>query len=101
MAVRTKKAWWDINKKLKDMKSNQRRELFVVTSKSDLFRPGVEDELSELHQLLNTVEDTDHFCTAHEIIDLNNSKIILHKSTIKKFALKKEVPPFMFFSNKN
>ncbi len=83
------------------MKGNNRRELFFVTSNNDLFRPDVDDELAELHELLNSIEDTEHFCTAHEIIDLNNFKIITHSGTLKRFALKKEIQPFIFFSNKN
>jgi hypothetical protein len=83
------------------MKGNQLRELFVVTGNSDHFRDGVEDELSGLHHLLNSVENTDQFCIAHEIIDLNNYKIITHRGRIKKIALQKEMKPFVFFSNKN
>lgn len=83
------------------MKHNQRRELFVVSAGKDHFRPDVEEELKWLHDLLNSVENDDQLCTAHEVIDLNSYHIISHPERIKKFLHKKETDPFIFLSNKN
>lgn len=58
-----------------------------------------EQELQGLHRLLKTVETTDHFCQAHELVDRN--RITSTPRKIIKESRRYLLRPFRFLINKN
>ena len=77
------------------------RDLLVLSNKISLTPQQLEKELQSLHELLYSIETTNHFCMANEVINLNNYKIITKPSLIEKSVREAETRPFIFISNKN
>ena len=62
----------------------------------------MEKEVIQLNKILFTAERLDNFVSAHEVLDINNYKIINNPVLIKKMIRQKKYDkPFVFFSNKN
>ena len=61
----------------------------------------MEQEVEQLNNLLFHYETLDNFCTAHEVFDINKSKIIRKRQNIQQIARKQELKSFQFFCNKN
>ena len=80
----------------------QRNRDLLVLFKQDLMSPqAIEDEVTQLHQMLFDVEGLDNFARAHELIDLNSYKISSKAFKIKRHLQLKNAPPFIFLNNKN
>ena len=77
------------------------RDLLVLNSKISLTPQQLEKEVQSLHELLYSIETTRHFCTANEIINLNNYKIVHKPYLIEKAVREMEMRPFIFICNKN
>jgi hypothetical protein len=77
------------------------RDLLVLSSKISLTPQQLEKEVKSLHELLYSVETTNHFCTANEVINLNNYRIIHKPHLIEKAVRDMEIRPFIFVCNKN
>jgi hypothetical protein len=77
------------------------RDLLVLSNKISLTPQQLEKELQSLHELLYSIETSNHFCTANEVINLNNYKIITKPRLIEKSVREAEKKPFIFIFNKN
>lgn len=77
------------------------RDLLVLSSKISLTPQQLEKEVRSLHELLYSIETTNHFCTANEVINLNTYKIIRKPHLIEKCVREIETRPFIFICNKN
>ncbi len=77
------------------------RDLLVLSNKISLTPQQLEKELQLLHELLYSIETANHFCTANEVINLNNYKIISKPQHIEKAVREAEMRPFIFIFNKN
>ncbi len=81
--------------------NNTNRDLLVLF-KQELRSPqAIEREVSWLHDLLYSVEKFDNLIPSHELIDVNQYKIIRKALAIKKYLLSKKEKPFVFLNNKN
>lgn len=83
------------------MKHNQRRDLLVLLSNEHRSQQAIEQEVEWLHELLFHMEEIDHFCKAHEVLDLNRYKVIKNINRIRRSVLRRQQKAFEFVSNKN
>jgi hypothetical protein len=77
------------------------RDLLVLSGKISLTPQQLEQEVKSLHEMLYRIENTGCFCTANEIINLNNYKIIRKRHLIERSVREMETRPFIFVCNKN
>jgi len=77
------------------------RDLLVLSNKVSLTPQQLEKELQSLHELLYSIETSNSFCEANEVINLNNYKIITKPHLIEKAVRAAEMKPFIFIFNKN
>ena len=77
------------------------RDLLVLSSKMSLSPQQLEQEVKMLHELLYQIENTNNFCTANEVINLNTYKIIHKPHLMQKAVRDMETRPFIFLCNKN
>jgi hypothetical protein len=77
------------------------RDLLVLSGKISLTPQQLEQEVKSLHEMLYRIENTGCFCTANEIINLNNYKIIRKCHLIERSVREMETRPFIFVCNKN
>ena len=61
----------------------------------------MEQQVTQLHKLLYTVESLDNFVKCHEIIDLNKYTVIRKPATIRSFVRLPQNKAFVFLFNKN
>jgi hypothetical protein len=61
------------------------RDLLVLAHKANLTQVELEHEVELLHELLFVVENTTHFCVAHELIDINRYRIINNHLAIQSY----------------
>lgn len=74
----------------------------LVLFKEELMSPqALEHEVEMLHELLYDVEKMENLVIAHEVINLNSYKIQHQIHVIRNTIRKRELPPFVFLSNKN
>ena len=77
------------------------RDLLVLFKEESLNPQAIEHEVEMLHELLYSVERIDNLIVAHEVINLNNYKIISDSTVIRQTITMKELKPFIFLNNKN
>lgn len=78
------------------------RDLLVMFRQYAMSEKEMEKEVIQLNKILFTAERMDNFVSAHEVLDINNYKIINNPVLIKKMIRQKKYDkPFVFFSNKN
>ncbi len=77
------------------------RDLLVMFNQELLSPQAIEHEVELLHELLYTVECIDNIAISHEVIDLNNYKLIKKIHIIRNFLRQRELKPFIFLNNKN
>ncbi len=77
------------------------RDLLVLSNKVSLTPQQLEKELQSLHELLYSIETSNSFCQANEVINLNNYKVITKPRLIEKAVRTAEMKPFIFIFNKN
>lgn len=77
------------------------RDLLVLSNKVSLTPQQLEKELQSLHEMLYSIETSNSFCLANEVINLNNYKIITKARLIEKAVREADLKPFIFFFNKN
>lgn len=62
---------------------------------------AMERQVHFLHDLLFQVEKSNWVAAAHEVININNSKISNKKTLIKKALKSSTLKPFVFLNNLN
>ncbi len=77
------------------------RDLLVLANKANLTEVELEHEVKLLHGLIFSIEDANHFCVAHELVDINRYRIINNHLTIQNYISEKKNKPFVFISCKN
>lgn len=77
------------------------RDLLVLSSKISTTPQQLEREVRSLHELLYSIETTNHFCAANEVINLNTYRIIHKAHLIEKAVRDMETKAFIFICNKN
>ena len=77
------------------------RDLLVLSNKISLTPQQLEKEVRSLHELLYSIETSNHFCTANEVINLNTYRIIRKSHLIEKCVRELDSKPFIFVCNKN
>ncbi len=80
---------------------NGNRDLLVLTKNLAPSNIEMEHEIELLNNLLFGIENLQHFCVAHEIIDINKYKIIQKTHLIQQLISEKNHKPFVFLCNKN
>ncbi|MFN5226234.1 MAG: hypothetical protein ACK5B4_00705 [Bacteroidota bacterium] len=78
-----------------------RRELVLLSRPSFAKQEDYENEVRELHRILQKAERWEYFCAVHEIIDINRYKIIRKPYQIQQILQEKPIRPFVFLINKN
>ncbi|RZJ99756.1 MAG: hypothetical protein EOO46_22020 [Flavobacterium sp.] len=81
--------------------NNSNRDLLVLFNQQLMTQQALEQEVSQLHELLFTVERPDNLAIAHELIDLNTYRIRTRPHIIKDYIRMKKSEPFVFLCNKN
>ncbi len=81
--------------------NNPNRDLLVLFKQELMTPQAMEHEVSLLHDLLYTVESIENVGQAHELIDLNQYRIISKQSQIKSYLRLGKEKPFLFLNNKN
>lgn len=79
------------------------RDILVLSNQSHLSQQELEQQVAQLSALLHYAESWDSFCTANEIIDINNRRII-QKPFLMQKAVHDKIRPekaFVFVNNKN
>lgn len=80
--------------------STPNRDLLVL-ARGENENPNAQ-EIELLNELLCHVESMEVFCTANEIINLNNYKVITRPDKVMRLIWKREtLKPFVFINNKN
>ena len=77
------------------------RDLLVLSDKIASSPQQLEQEVRSLHHLLYAVENTDTFCQANEVINLNTYRIIHKPRLIERSLREMEYKPFIFLCNRN
>ena len=81
--------------------NNTNRDLLVLF-KQELKNPqAIEREVSWLHGLLYSVEKIENLVPSHELIDLNQYKVIRRSIPVKNYLRSGKEKPFVFLNNKN
>lgn len=81
--------------------NNPNRDILVLFKQELMTPQAMEHEVSLLHDLLYHVEKLDNIVTSHELLDLNNYKIISKPSLLKSYLRSGKDKAFVFFNNKN
>lgn len=81
--------------------NNSNRDLLVLFNQELMTPQSIEHEVELLHQMLYTIERIENLVIAHEIIDLNNYRIINKPFRLRKLIRQKELKPFVFLNCKN
>lgn len=97
--AKVKKAWLVIKKP--DTMPRTNRDLLVLLKQEVMTAQAIEQQVTFLHDLLFQVEKSTWVTAAHEIININNSRISSKKSAIKKALKTSELKPFIFLNNLN
>ena len=79
--------------------SNRNRDLLVLLKTPSISEEDFEKHINCLHTVAMQVEQSDVFCTAHELVVRN--RITSRKKRILKAAAAFELKPFYFLINKN
>ncbi|HTQ63628.1 MAG TPA: hypothetical protein VMI12_02470 [Puia sp.] len=77
------------------------RDLLVLLKDEYATERFMEQEVEQINNLLFHFETLETFCIAHEVFDINKSRIIRKRSLIQQLARKQELKSFQFFCNKN
>jgi hypothetical protein len=77
------------------------RDLLVLLKQEVMTAQAMEQQVMFLHDLLFQVEKSNWVAAAHELININNSKISNKKSVVKKALKLSELKPFVFLNNLN
>ena len=77
------------------------RDLLVLFRNEFLSNHSMEQQVTQLHKLLYTVESLDNFVKCHEIIDLNKYTVIRKPAVIRAFVRLPPTKAFVFLFNKN
>ncbi len=77
------------------------RDLLVLVKNEYANEQFMEQELEQLNDLLFHYETMNNFCLAHEVFDMNKSRIIQKPRSIQQIARQHELKPFQFICNKN
>lgn len=77
------------------------RDLLVLVKNEYANEQFMEQELEQLNDLLFHHETMNNFCLAHEVFDLNKSRIIQKARSIQQVARQHALKPFQFICNKN
>ena len=78
-----------------------KRDLLVLLKQELMTPQAIEQEIDNLHRLLYSLERTENFVTAHELIDLNRYKIFKSDFEIRKLLRSKKEKAFLFLNNLN
>jgi hypothetical protein len=77
------------------------RDLLVLVKDEYASERFMEQELEQLNDLLFHCETIDNFCIAHEVFDMNKSRIVRHSKPLRHIARQQEMKSFQFLCNKN
>ena len=77
------------------------RDLLVLFRHEFMSRRTIERQVTQLHELLYSVESLDNIVKSHEIIDLNKYTICKKPAVIKSFIRFSQNKAFVFLFNKN
>lgn len=77
------------------------RDLLVLFRNEFASQRSMERQVSQLHELLYSVESIDNVVQSHEIIDLNKYTIIRKPEAIKTFIRSSQKKAFIFLFCKN
>lgn len=77
------------------------RDLLVLFNQELMSPQAIEHQVDLLHELLYDVERMDNLVIAHEIIDLNNYKVINNHVKLKETIRRQDLKPFIFLNCKN
>lgn len=81
--------------------NNPNRDLLVLFNHEIMTQKAIEHEVEQLHQLLYGIEGIDSLVVAHEILDLNNYRLINKPIHLRKLIRQRELKPFVFLNCKN
>lgn len=62
---------------------------------------AMQHEVEMLHELLYNVERLENLVTAHEVLNLNKSKVISKRNELRFILRQRELKPFVFLNCKN
>ncbi len=77
------------------------RDLLVLSKTAHLSPEELEHHVELLNTLLYHTENWATFCTANEILDINQHKVIKKPFLIEKTLRERKQQPFVFTNNKN
>lgn len=77
------------------------RDLLVLVKDEQMNEEEIENEVERINELLYFIESLDNICIAHEVIDMNNYKVIEIPHQVRKVLQQREEKPFQFVFNKN
>ncbi len=80
---------------------HRNRDLLVLLKQEVMTAQAMEQQVHFLHDLLFQVERSRWVVNAHEIIDINRSKISSKSANIKKALRESSQKPFIFLNNLN
>lgn len=82
------------------MDRHQNRDLIILSKYAESDVDSFEKEVRSINSALYLIESTDHFCKAHEVIDINHYRII-EKDYLIRRIISDPMKPFVFLFNKN
>lgn len=77
------------------------RDLLVLLKQEVMTEKAMEQQVLFLHDLLFMVEKSNWVAAAHEVININKSKISSKSVVVKKALKEQTLKPFIFLNNLN
>lgn len=77
------------------------RDLLVLLKQEVMTEKAMEQQVLFLHDLLFMVEKSNWVVAAHEVININRSKISNKSVAVKKALKESSLKPFVFLNNLN
>lgn len=80
---------------------NPNRDLLILLNQELMSPQAMQHEVEMLHELLYNVERLENLVTAHEVLNLNKSKVISKRNELRFILRQRELKPFVFLNCKN
>ena len=80
---------------------NNNRDLLLLSRTGELSPEELEYTAAQLHKILFPIESHLHFCSVHEVIDVNRFKVITKPHKVQQVIADRGRNPFVFICCRN